>query len=202
MAGYLKTTDERFWQLIAERQRARGEDATALDERIWDLYGDEWSIMFTDLAGFSRRVETFGIIEFLTLILEQREQLLPVVEDFDGVLIKEEADSLLLLFRRPGRALACARALQAKCAALNQGRAPEDELLLCIGLGHGKILRIGDLDIFGAEVNAASKLGEDVAKAHQILVTAGFAAALGDHPGVTLEPLDDDRIPGAMRVSS
>lgn len=200
MAGNLKTTEDRFWALIAERLRARGDAMKALDERIWDLYGDEWTIMFTDLAGFSRRVEAFGIIEFLTLILEQRELLLPVVEIYDGVLIKEEADSLLLLFRRPARALACARALQAKCAELNRGRAPEDELLMCIGLGHGKILRIGDLDVYGAEVNAASKLGEDVAKAGQILVTAGFAAALGEQADVVLEPLADERVPGAMRV--
>jgi adenylate cyclase len=199
MAGYLKTTDERFWSLIAERAKA-GDDTAILDERIWDLYGAEWSVMFTDLAGFSRRVEAFGILEFLELILEQRETLLPVAAEHDGVLIKEEADSMLLLFRRPARALACARAMHARSAELNRGRNPEHELLLCVGLGHGKILRIGDHEVFGAEVNAASKLGEDVARAHQTLVTAAFAAAIGAPPGLELAPLDDERVPGALRV--
>jgi class 3 adenylate cyclase len=199
MAGYLKATDERFWAMIAQRARA-GDDVASLDERIWDLYGAESSIMFTDLAGFSRRVEAFGILEFLERILEQREHLLPVAADHDGVLIKEEADSMLLLFRRPARALACARAMQARCDELNHGRAPEHELLLCVGLGHGKILRIGDLDVYGAEVNAASKLGEDVARARQILVTAAFADAIGEQPGLTLQPFEDERVPGARLV--
>jgi class 3 adenylate cyclase len=198
VARNLKTTEERFWQLIAQR-RAAGSVRERVDERIWDLYGAEWSIMFTDLAGFSRRVDAFGIIEFLELILEQRELLLPIIADHDGVLVKEEADSLLLLFRRPARALACARAMQARCREVNRGRPPEDELLLCIGLGHGTILKIGDVDVYGAEVNAASKLGEDVARAHEILVTAGFAARL-DAGAERLEPLADERVPGSFRV--
>ena len=198
MARDLKTTEERFWQLVAERRTA-GEGRARVDERIWDLYGDEWSIMFTDLAGFSRRVEAFGIIEFLELILEQRELFLPVVEEHDGVLVKEEADSMLLLFRRPARALACAQVMQARCREVNRGRTPEDELLLCVGLGHGRILRIGDVDVYGAEVNAASKLGEDVARAYEILLTPGFAAQL-DPAAHRLEPIDDARVPGAMRV--
>ena len=199
MGTYLKTTEERFWQLIAERRR-QGADRATVDQRIWDLYGDEWSIMFTDLAGFSRRVEAFGIIEFLESILEQREQLQPVIAAHDGVLVKEEADSMLLLFRRPQRALACALALQARCRELNAGRPPEDELLLCLGLGHGPILRIGDVDVYGAEVNAASKLGEDVARAHEILATPGFAAAVGEVDGHRFCAIDDPRVPGASRL--
>src|SRR5262245_52322825 len=157
----LKANEDRFWALIAERKQ-KGKDA-GVDERIWDLYGVETSVMFTDMAGFSRRVEAFGILEFLQLILEQRDLLLPVIESHDGVLIKEEADSMLVLFRRPKSAIACARAMQARCREVNATRTPENEILLCLGLGHGTVLRIGDVDVFGAEVNAASKLGEDVA---------------------------------------
>jgi class 3 adenylate cyclase len=195
----LKADLRRFWALIEARRQA-GADTAAIDARIWDLYGEEHTVMFTDLAGFSRRVEAFGILEFLELILEQRELLAPVIDAHDGVLIKDEADSMLLVFRRPARALACAQAMHARCRQANLGRPPEREILLCVGLGHGRILRIGDADVFGAEVNAASKLGEDVARAHETLVTPGFVTALGDAPGVRLEPLDDKRVPGAQRV--
>lgn len=198
MGRNLKASPDRFWELIAARRAAAGEARGRLEQRIWDLYGDERAIMFTDLAGFSRRVEAFGIIEFLELILEQRELLLPVVDEHDGVLVKEEADSLLLVFRRPARALACAVALRDACRRVSRGRAAEDELLLCVGLGFGTILRLGDVDVYGAEVNAASKLGEDVARAHEILVTAAFAEAIGD--AARFEPLDDPRVPGARRL--
>lgn len=50
-------------------------------------------------------------------------------------------------------------------------------VLLCVGLGYGDVLRIGDSDVFGAEINAASKLGEDTAKAHEILVTGSVKKA-------------------------
>src|SRR5512146_158795 len=110
MPRNLKANEDRFWDLIAARRRG-GEARDAIDARIWDLYGEQRAVMFTDLAGFSRRVDAFGIIEFLELILEQRELRRPVVADHDGVLVKEEADSMLILFRRPARALAAAHAM-------------------------------------------------------------------------------------------
>jgi adenylate cyclase len=202
MAFNLKANEERFWELIAERRRA-GADAmrSAIDARIWDLYGEQRSIMFTDLAGFSRRVESFGIIEFLELILEQNELLLPIAAAHDGVLIKEEADSMMIVFRRPARALACARAMHAACVAANVGRPPEREILLCVGLGHGPILRIGDVDVYGEQVNAASKLGEDVARAHETLVTAAFVEALGEVDDARFEPLADERVQHAFKLA-
>ncbi|MSP55501.1 MAG: adenylate/guanylate cyclase domain-containing protein [Myxococcales bacterium] len=168
----LKGSETRLWQLIAQRRRAgTGAEADAIDIRIWDLFGETWTIMFTDLSGFSRHVARFGIIHFLKIIHEQKEILLPVVAAHDGILIKIEADSFLILFKRPERAMACAVAMQHTCQRVNRDRAPEDMVLLCVGLGYGRILRIGDSDVFGSEVNAASKLGEDIANANEVLVT-------------------------------
>ena len=80
--------------------------------------------------------------------------------------------------------------MQRACAAHNTKRSPEEKVLLCVGIGHGRILRIGDLDVYGQEVNAASKLGEDTAKANEILVTAAARQAIGDYPSVSYQPLD------------
>lgn len=146
-------------------------------------------MVFTDLSGFSRQVERFGIIHFLQVIHEQKELLLPIVERHDGILIKVEADSFLMIFRRARAALACAVEMQRACQAQSRRRVPEEQILLCVGVGYGRILRIGDMDVFGAEVNAASKLGEDTAKAHEILCTEAARAAAGDVPGISFEPL-------------
>jgi len=173
----LKGSEARLWNLIEERSRP-GADVAAIDRRIWDLFGEEWSIMFTDLSGFSRRVNEFGILHFLQVIHEHHKLLLPIVDDFDGLLIKSEGDSFLLLFRRPERALACALEMQAACKRYNVDRKPEEQILLCIGLGYGRVLRIGDSDVWGREVNLASKLGEDTARANEILVTQAVKDAL------------------------
>ena len=179
----LKGSMGRLWSLIEERSHA-GADLARIDRRIWDLFGEDWAVMFTDLSGFSRSSAAFGILHFLQIIHEQRKILLPLVRDHDGILIKEDADSFLILFRRPASAVSCAIAMQETCVRLNQRRKPEEELLLCIGIGHGRILRIGDREVYGVEVNAASKLGEDTAKAYEILCTDAVRAGAEGTPGV------------------
>ena len=195
--GSAARSEERLWRLI-ESRTVPGADKAAIDAQIWDLFGEDWSIMFTDLAGFSRHVAAFGIVHFLQVIHEHKKLLLPIIESRSGILVKTEADSLLVLFKRANAALACALEMQRACQAANVGRAPEERMLLCVGLGSGSILRIGDRDVYGAEVNAASKLGEDIARADEVLVTESFRRALGeDAPalGVTFDPLDIE-VPG------
>jgi class 3 adenylate cyclase len=182
----LKGSSARLWKLVEDRAAA-GADVAAIDQRIWDLFGEEWAVMFTDLSGFSRQVARFGIIHFLQIILEQKRLLLPLIEQHDGILIKIEADSFLVLFKKPSQALACAIAMQRTCQATSARRAPEEQLILCVGLGFGKILKIGDDDVFGHEVNISSKLGEDIAKGHEILVTRACHDAIGDIAGITWE---------------
>ena len=70
-------------------------------------------------------------------------------------------------------------------------RAEEEKVLLCVGLGFGRMLRIGDTDVFGAEVNAASKLGEDTARPSEILVTGAVQSKAGDLPGVKWEAVNE-----------
>src|SRR5260221_11772408 len=95
----LKGSEIRLWQLIEGRTRA-GADVTRIDQRIWDLFGEEWAVMFTDLSGFSRQVAAFGIIHFLQVIHEKKKLLSPIVAAHDGILIKVEADSFLIIFKR------------------------------------------------------------------------------------------------------
>ena len=46
------------------------------------------------------------------------------------------------------------------------------------------------LDVFGREVNAASKLGEDTAQAREILLTRAAVEATGPLDGLTFERID------------
>lgn len=186
----LGTSESRLWRLIEQRTRPDA-DTAAIDRRIFDLFGERWAIMFTDLSGFSRRVEEFGITHFLQIIYEQRKLLLPIVEAHDGLLIKSEADSFLLLFRRPERTLDCAIAMQRACQQVSRRRKPEEQILLCVGIGYGDVLRIGDSDVWGREVNAASKLGEDTAKTDEILISNDAREALTDYPDVTFRAREE-----------
>ena len=191
-------SEERLAKLITARM-APGADKEQIDARIWDLFGEDWCVMFTDLSGFSRNVAKFGIIHFLQTIQESERILVPVIQDHDGILLKTEGDSLLVIFRSASRGLACAVAMQRELVAYNASKAPEEQVLLCVGLGYGRILKIGDADVFGAEVNAASKLGEDTAKAGEILVTGAVARACSATGKVTFELLPEAP-PGAEQA--
>ena len=166
----MTASEDRLEKLIEERLKPDA-DKKQIDARIWDLFGEEWAVMFTDLSGFSRGVAEFGIIHFLQVIYESQRLLIPVIDQFDGILLKMEGDSMLIIFKRPSKAMHCAIRMQQVLLEYNQDKSDTEKVLLCVGIGFGKMLRIGDRDVYGAEVNAASKLGEDTAEAKEILVT-------------------------------
>lgn len=172
-------SEDRLQKLVAQRL-VPGADKTAIDRRIWDLFGEEWSIMVTDLTGFSRGVAEFGIVHFLQTIYESERLLVPIVEENDGILLKAEGDSFLIIFRNPTKAIRAALEMQQALRAYNDTKDPVDQVLLGVGLGFGEVLRIGDEDVFGLEVNSAYVLGEDTARSYEILVTDAVRRACGD----------------------
>lgn len=164
------SSEERLSKLLSKRLEV-GADKEKIDEKIWDLFGEQWAVMFTDLTGFSRKVEKFGIIHFLQTIYESERILVPIIEDFDGILIKIEGDSMLVIFRNVEKAVSCSLAMQKRLKGYNDDKTDEEKILLCIGISWGKILKIGDYDVYGSAVNKSSKLGEEIASSGEVLVT-------------------------------
>jgi len=183
-------SEDRLSRLIDERM-SKGADKERIDARIWDLFGEEWAIVFTDLSGFSRNVDTFGIIHFLQTIYESEKILVPVIDRHDGILLKIEGDSMLIIFRNTFKALKAVAGMQSACADYNKNRISEERVLLCAGVGYGRVLRIGDADVFGKEVNSASKLGEDTAEAGEVLVTQSVVDALPAGTGFKFSELTE-----------
>src|SRR5512137_557047 len=114
-------SEGRLERLIAARTK-RGADKAAIDRRIWDLFGETWAVMFTDLSGFSRNVAEFGIIHFLQTIFESERIFTPCVDRHDGILLKTEGDSMLVIFRSAAKAAACAVEMQKAAKAYNAGK--------------------------------------------------------------------------------
>jgi class 3 adenylate cyclase len=100
-----------------------------------------------------------------------------VVRRTGGVIVKAEADSLLLMYADAGRACRGVFALEDYLARFNRGRPRNEQARFSYGIGYGDVLDLDD-DTFGPEVNLASKIGEDVAKPGEILLTDAAAASL------------------------
>ena len=186
-----------LWRLVAARAEP-GADRVAIDAEIRQRFELTAAVAFTDLVGFSRRTQEFGILHFLGVIHRKRCLLAPLVAAAGGEVLKQEADSWLMVFASADRALATMLEAQQRCAEYNRGVAAEETVELCVGLGYGPLLRIGDHDVWGREVNVASRLGEDTAEGGEILISEAFRQALsaGLRERVTLERLDLADFPG------
>ncbi|MBX7222004.1 MAG: adenylate/guanylate cyclase domain-containing protein [Blastocatellia bacterium] len=173
----MKPASAKLTALIARRSEP-GADVEALDREIWATFGETWAVLFSDMSDFTERTERNGITYFLTLIHHMHRLLKPVVAAHEGRVLKTEADDLFTLFPTAEQAVRCAREMHLVTAAYNAGKAADFQISVCLGIGFGEVLKIGDEDCFGDEVNHASKLSEDVAKANETLLTPKAFAAL------------------------
>jgi class 3 adenylate cyclase len=175
---------------LLEERLTPNADLADVDRRIRDLFEEEWAVAVTDMAGSSRHVADHGAIPLLCKLHEFKRVARPIFEQAGGLVVKTEDDSFLVLFRRPPDALGCLVRLQRALAHYNATRAEESRLEMGAGLGFGKVLKIGDTDVYGVESDFASRLGEELAGPSEILVTDAARAALMHSPGVRFQKLD------------
>lgn len=148
------------------------DDIEAIDQEVWDKYGEDWAIVYTDLSGFTREAYNRGIMYTLEAIHTFRRIVLPIVAELGGIVIKTEGDSLMILFKRAIDALDFARKVNQELGAYNLEH-HGNEIFNGSGIAYGRIIKLGNQDIYGLEVNLASKLGEDMAAGNEILITEG-----------------------------
>ena len=151
----------------------------ALARQVDEQFGEDRAVLVLDMSGFSRTTQRRGIVAFLLMIHQMRLIAGPAIEAQQGIVVKAEADNLYCLLPDVAEAVAAAHDIIARLDAANL-LIPEDRRLYAsIGIGYGRILNIDGDDLFGDEVNLASKLGEDIAKQSEILLTEAAQGRLG-----------------------
>jgi len=157
-----------------------------ISEEIEHDFTQRRSVLVLDMSGFSRTTQLHGIVEFLLMIHQMRLLAVPTIQAFGGVLVKAEADNLFCLFESVDAAVRASREIITRLNTVNVLLPGDRRLYASIGVGWGDILVLEDEDLFGDEVNLASKLGEDVAQGGQILLTEAARAELD--PAVATTP--------------
>ncbi|MFP5353293.1 MAG: adenylate/guanylate cyclase domain-containing protein [Actinomycetota bacterium] len=140
--------------------------------QIEKIFSEERTVMILDMSGFTRMTQEGNLIAYLLMINQMKRLALPCVEEAGGILVKAEHDNLTCLFDDVPAALEASRQITSRLESANVVLPTERELYVSIGIGHGTILNVGNADIYGDEVNLASKLGEDIAEKGDILLTA------------------------------
>lgn len=163
------TTIDSLLEALDHRPVGDADAAKHFDDAIWAQVGATGAIMVTDLSGFTRITKQRGIIHFLSIFRRCQRACIPLIDKFEGALLKQEADDFIAYFPDAPQAVACALEMLTTTRALNKTLAEEDRLYMCIGVEYGTLLRLTD-DAFGDTVNVAFKLGEDIASSDELLL--------------------------------
>jgi len=108
----------------------------------------------------------------------------PIVKSYGGFMIKYEADNCFAVFPEPLSAVQAAIAMQHAFSAENLLTSDDLDIHISCGIDYGKILIVGHEDCFGDPVNRASKMGEDLAVAGEILVTQEAMQMIAPEAGI------------------
>ena len=152
-------------------RRRKGE---AADRKMADRTEREITLFVSDSSGFTRRTHEHGILHFLSLLIRVYDRVVPRLRKHGGRVLVARADNILALFEDPAGAVAAAVEVQKLLARDNRRKREADRFNLCIGIHSGRAFVLKD-DVYGACVNVASKLGEDLAGKDEILVTGEVA---------------------------
>jgi len=163
--------------LLSERNQNPSR-AARIDAEIREAFERMVAILVLDMSGFSRLTAKHGIIHYLAMIEQMEATVRPAVKANHGQVIKQEADNLFAIFGNPADAMEGALDIFRAFDAVNSVLPDERDIYGAIGIGYGETLVVGDEDLFGPEMNFASKLGEDIAVKKQILLTKAAWGAL------------------------
>lgn len=170
MAG--KSISQKFQELLLQySQTENAGERRSIEETLWEGYGAEYAVFILDMTGFSRLTRKYGIVHYLSMVRRMQRTTEPIVKSYGGSMIKYEADNCFAVFPDPLSAVQAAIAMQHAFAASNILTADDLDIHISCGIDYGKLLIIGHEDCFGDPVNRASKIGEDLATAGEILVT-------------------------------
>jgi adenylate cyclase len=160
---------EELRQLLQERIE-HPERIAEIDQKIHDTFAETHAIMVLDMSGFSRLTIRYGIIHFLAMIHRMNAIVAPTVEEHGGRVVKLDADDVFAVFPDVSHAVDASVDVLNRLEAVNTGLPEELDLYASMGIGYGEVLNLGD-DMFGEQMNLASKLGEDLAHRSEILLT-------------------------------
>jgi adenylate cyclase len=157
--------------LLNFSQSEAADERHGIEELLWEEFGREYAVFVLDMSGFSLLTRKYGIVHYLSMVRRMQMTTEPIVKSYGGFMIKYEADNCFAVFPEPLSAVQAAIAMQHAFSAENLLTSDDLDIHISCGIDYGKILIVGHEDCFGDPVNRASKMGEDLAVAGEILVT-------------------------------
>ncbi len=183
--------DKRFeGLLLLYAQENDKDERKKIEDSLWQEFGKVKAVFVMDMSGFSLLSYRHGIVHYLSIVRRMQLTSKPIIEKYNGLVVKFEADNCFALFDDPLSAVRAAIALNTAFFAMNVLTADEFDIRVSIGIDYGEVLLIGGPDYFGNTVNCASKLGEDLGSPGEILITAAAFKQIPETAGIRGEKLE------------
>ena len=161
-----------------------------IEASLWKDFGAEYAVFVLDMSGFSLLTRKYGIVHYLSMVRRMQLTTEPIVKSYGGEMLKYEADNCFAVFPDALSAVNAAIAMQHAFEASNLLTADELDIHIACGIDYGKLLIIGHDDCFGDPVNRASKMGEDIAAAGEILITKEAMETIPAEAGIKTRELN------------
>ena len=153
--------DEKIEDIMRARDR--------LDKILQDKFVKRMTIVFTDVCGYTKYMDTRGDIAGRAWMQKHNDIVLPLIEKNNGKVLTLMGDGVMSSFEETEDAVKACIDVQKGLAEYNRAAEPADALHVTIGINTGEILVDSD-HIAGDVVNTASRI-ETKADPDQILIS-------------------------------
>jgi len=93
-----------------------------LEKMIKEKFRKELTILFTDICGYTNYMETHGDLKGRAMLQKHNDILLPIIEKYNGVVIKTIGDAVMARFEFPAEAVYAAVDIQNGLQEYNYGK--------------------------------------------------------------------------------
>lgn len=163
------------------------------DAEFSEKYHWERAILSMDMTGFTVSAINRGELQSFLRIMDAQRVAIPVMQEFGAGLIRCFADDIVALFDGVDAALDAALETHRRIQQFNDSSLASDHpTQCCAGIGFGRVFAIGPNLAQGDEMNRASKLGEDIARANETLITERAFAAVSSRDDIRFDCQDQD----------
>jgi adenylate cyclase len=185
-----------FWSEEVYHDLLSCQKGTMTEKEFDKKYSSKAAILCLDMTGFTSSTLKHSPLYSFYRILNVQKICLPVFKQFNAHIIHAFADNFTVIFHNPGNALDAACEVHRRIHHFYSTKGKPGELAqCCIGAGYGKVYTIGHDKAMGDEMNRASKLGEDIAKGSETLITENVYKEVKERNDLIFHLQTHDEVP-------
>ncbi|MCE1247712.1 MAG: hypothetical protein LWY06_13815 [Firmicutes bacterium] len=186
--------------VMLQKRKDLEEDVNGINREILEKYGQQLTIIFTDMKGFTEKSSQKGLVKTMEMLEEHDKILIPIIKRCNGRIIKQIGDAIMASFRQPADAVLASMEIQKVLKKHNETPDEEKRIQVRIGINCGMVI-VKESDLFGDTVNIASRV-EGLADGEEIYITESVYDYL-DKEAISVEKLEPRQVKGireAIRI--